>query len=56
MLDLKPLDASILGVHLIVKRPLGRIDNVLIISNDNYFPVYFIVLDIECNVSCPIIF
>ena len=59
MLDLKPLDGSILGVHLIdstVERPLGRIYNVLIIANDNYVPVDFLVLDIECNASCPIIF
>ena len=58
MLDLKPSDESILGVHLIdstVKRPLGRIDDVLIIANDNYVPVDFLVLDIECNASCPII-
>ena len=58
MLDLKPLDESILGVHLIdstIKRPLGRVDNVLIISNDNYVPIDFLVLDIECNASCPII-
>ena len=58
MLDLKPLDDSILGVHLIdstIKRPLGRIDDVLIIANDNYVPVDFLVLDIECNASCPII-
>ena len=44
MLDLKPLDESILGVHLIdsaVKRPLGRIYNVLIIVNDNDFPLDF---------------
>lgn len=58
MLDLKPLDDSILGVHLIdstVKRPFGRIDDVLIILNDNYVPVDFLGLDIECNASCPII-
>ena len=58
MLELKPLDDSILGVHLIdstVKRPLGRIDDVIIIANDNYVPVDFLVLDIECNASCPII-
>ena len=58
MLDLKPLNESILGVQFIdstIKRPLGRIDNVLIISNDNYVPVDFLVLDIECNASCPII-
>jgi hypothetical protein len=23
--------------------------------NNYYFPVYFVVLDIECNASCPII-
>ena len=47
-----------MGVHLIdsiVKRPLGRIDDVLIIANDRYVPVDFLVLDIECNASCPII-
>ena len=58
MLELKHLDDSILGVHLIystVKRPLGRIDNILIISNDNYVPVDFLVFDIECNASCPIV-
>ena len=58
MLELKPLDDSILGVHLIdstVERPLGRIDYVIIIANDNYVPVDFLVLDIECNASCPII-
>ena len=58
MLDLKPLDESMLGVHLIdstVKSPLGKIDDVLIIANDNYVPVDFLVLDIQCNASCPII-
>ena len=38
-----------------IKRPLGRIDDVLIIANDNYAPIDFLVLDIECNASCPII-
>ena len=38
-----------------VKRSLGRIDNLLIIANDNYVPIDFLVLDIECNASCPII-
>ena len=44
MLYLKALDESILGVHLIdstVKITLGRIDNVLIISNYNYVPCLF---------------
>ena len=30
--------------------------NVLIVANRNYVPVDFIVLDIDCNPSCPIIF
>ena len=58
MLELKPLDDSLVGVHLVdstIKKPVGRIDDVLIISNDNYVPVDFLVLDIECNASCPII-
>ena len=37
------------------KKPLGRVDDVLIFVNDNYVPVDFIVMDIECNASCPII-
>ena len=35
---------------------LGRINDVLIVANTNYVPVDFIVLDIDCNLSCPIIF
>ena len=34
---------------------MGRINDVLIVSNRNYVPVYFIVLDIDCNPTCPII-
>ena len=34
---------------------MGRINDVLILANRNYVPVYFIVLDIDCNPSCPII-
>ena len=58
MLDLKPFDHCSLGVRLVdssVKKPLGRIDDVLIIVNDNYVPVDFLVMDIECDPSCPII-
>ena len=36
-------------------KPLGRVDDVLIVVNDNYAPVEFIIMDIECNASCPII-
>src|SRR4051794_17766763 len=56
--ELKPLDPCSFGVHLIdssVKKPLGKIDDVLIIVNDNYVPVDFTIMDIECESSCPII-
>ena len=58
MLDLNPLEECYLNVHLAdssKKKPLGRVDDVLIVVNDNYVPVDFIVMDIECNASCPII-
>ena len=31
------------------------INDVLIVANRNYVPVDFIVLDIDCNPTCPII-
>ena len=34
---------------------MGRINDVLIHENRNYVPINFIVLDIDCNPSCPII-
>ena len=34
---------------------MGRINDVLIIANRNLVPEDFIVLDIDCNLSCPII-
>ena len=37
------------------KKPLGMIEDVLIVFNDNYVPVDFLVMDIECDPSCPII-
>ena len=58
MLDLNPLEECYLNVHLAdssKKKPLGRVDDALIVVNDNYVPVDFIVMDIECNASCPII-
>ena len=58
MLDLKSIDPCSLGVRLVdssIKKPIGRIDDVLIVVNDNYVPVDFLVLDIECDPSCPII-
>src|SRR4051812_1829693 len=58
MLELKPFDPCTFGVRLVnsfVKKPLGKIDDVLIIVNDNYVPVDFTIMDIECEPSCPII-
>src|SRR3954470_3861665 len=58
MFELKPFEPCSFGVRLVdssIKKPLGKIDNVLIIVNDNYVPVDFIVMDIECEPLCPII-
>jgi hypothetical protein len=58
MLDLPPLEKCYLDVLLVdvaAKKPLGRVDNVLMQVNNNYVPVDFVFLDIECNASCPII-
>src|SRR4051812_15659732 len=58
MLELRPFDPCSLDVRLVdssVKKPLGRIDDVLIVVNDNYVPFDFLIMDIECDPSCPII-
>ena len=34
---------------------MGRINDVLIVANRNLVPIDFIVLYIDCNLSCPII-
>ena len=34
---------------------MGRINDVLILTKRNYVPIDFIVLDIDCSPSCPII-
>ena len=52
------LEECSLNLHLAdstIKKPMGRINDVLILANRNYVPVDFIVLDIDCNPSCPII-
>jgi hypothetical protein len=41
--------------HVAKKKPLGSINDVLIMVNNNLVPVDFLILDIECNASCPII-
>src|SRR3954466_8255548 len=58
MFELKPFDSCSFDVRLVdsfVKKPLGKTDDVLIIVNDNYVPVDFIIMDIECEPLCPII-
>jgi hypothetical protein len=58
MLSLPPLENCYFDVPLAnfaKKKPLGRINDVLIIVNNNLAPVDFLVLDVECNASCPII-
>jgi hypothetical protein len=37
------------------KKPLERINDVLIMVNNNLVPVDFLVMDVKCNASCPII-
>ena len=58
MFELKPFYPCSFGVLLVdssVKKPLGKIEDVLIIGNDNDVPVYFTIMDIKCEPSCPII-
>jgi len=58
MLDLPPLDQCYVDVHLADvarKKPLGKVNDVLVMVNNNFVPTDFVVLDIECNASCPII-
>ena len=56
MLELKSIDPCSLGVRLVdssIKKPIGRIDDMIVVVND--IPVDFLVMDIECDPSCPII-
>ena len=59
VLGLTDLEECSLNLHLAdstIKKPMGRINDVLIIlANRNYVPIDFIILDIDCNLSCPII-
>jgi hypothetical protein len=58
MLGLPPLENCYFDVPLAdvaKKKPLGRINDVLIMVNNNLVPVDFLVLDVECNASYPII-
>ena len=58
ILGFHDLDDCSLNLHLAdstIKKPMGRINDVLIVANRNLVPVDFIVLDIDWNLSCPII-
>ena len=58
MLNFPPLEQCYLDVFLLdnaMKKPLVRVDDVHIMVNNNFVPVDFVVLDIECNASCPIV-
>ena len=58
ILGFHDLDDCSLNLHLAdstIKKPMGIINNALIVANRNLVPVDFIVLDIDCNLSCPII-
>jgi hypothetical protein len=56
MLDLPPLEKCYYDVPIAdvaKKKSLGRINDVLIVVNNNLVPVDFLVMDVECNASCP---
>jgi hypothetical protein len=58
MLGLPPLEKSYYDVppaDVAKKKPLGSINDVLIMVNNNLVPIDFLVIDVECNASCPII-
>jgi hypothetical protein len=58
MLDLPPHKKCYYDVpiaDIAKKKPLERINDVLIMVNNNLVPVDFLVMDVECNASCRII-
>ena len=58
VLGLTGIEECSLNLHLAdstIKKNMGRINDVLILANRNFAPIDFIVLDIDCNLSCPII-
>ena len=49
VLGFREFDDCTLNLHLAdstIKKPMGRINDVLIVANRNYVPIDFIVLDI----------
>lgn len=58
VVGLKTMYECSLSLHFAdstIKKPLRRIDDVLITANRNYVNDDFIIMDIERNPSCPII-
>jgi hypothetical protein len=58
MLDLPLLEKCYYDVPIAdfaKKKKLGRINDVLIMVNNNLVPGDFLVMDVEYNASCPII-
>jgi hypothetical protein len=58
MLDLPPLEKCYYDVpttDVAKKKSLERINDVLIMVNNNLVPIDFLVMDVECHASCPII-
>src|ERR1041384_3125581 len=52
MLELKPFDPCSFSVRLVdssVKKPLGKIDDFLIIVNDNYVPMISLLWILSVN-------
>ena len=57
LLGSREFDDCSLNLHLAdstIKKPMGKINDVLIVANRNYVPIDFIVFDIDCNPACPI--
>ena len=58
ILDLEPLEDCPLNVYYLdytLNKPMEKIDDVLIMFNGNHVPIDFIIMDIECKLSCPIV-
>ena len=58
LLGFREFDDCSLNLHLAdstIKKAMGRINDIPIVAIRNYVPVDFIVLDIDCNPTCPII-
>ena len=53
--DIEECSLNLHSADSTMKKHTRRITDVLILANRNYVPIDFIVLDIDCNPSCPII-